>query len=556
MKKIKYVALLVAVISSVAAGSYWLGSQRVDSISSPDKGRLGGVKAERKILYYRNAMGLPDTSPVPKKDAMGMDYVPVYEGGDEGGAENDAGQIKISVEKVQKLGVKTEQAALRVLDKTVRAVGRVEADERHIYSIAPKFEGWIEKLYVNTTGAPVKKGQALFEVYSPELVSAQREYAVAAQGVVSLKEADGDTRRSMQQLAEASLSRLKNWDISAQQVQGLSQSGTASRNLTFHAPVNGIVLEKKALQGMRFMPGEMLYQIADLSSVWVVADVFEQDIGLVQVGSKAQVKLDAYPDKPFEGVVSFIYPTLNTATRTVPVRLEIANPKGLLKPAMFARVEMAVGGEGEVLTVPTSAVIDSGTRTIVLVQLAAGRFEPRDVKLGSRSDNYVEVLEGVATGEQVVVAANFLIDAESNLKAALGGMSHAHGGTPPIQTAPPSPTNPSQPPKPLPASPYQGRSGGGAGEERGIQSSKKAAVVGHQAQGTLDAINADGTVSITHEAIKTLGWPGMTMDFPLANSSLATGIQPGSAITFELVERKPDEWVITKLQARAQHEGH
>ena len=547
-------ALVVAAVT--AAGGYWWGSQSADGISSPDKGRPGGVESARKILYYRNPMGLPDTSPVPKKDAMGMDYVPVYEGGAEPGSGNQttstgsgqatssfdtsggSGQVNISVEKVQKLGVKTEQAAMRVLDKTVRAVGRVEVNEQHIHNIAPKFEGWIEKLHVKTTGEPVKKGQALFDVYSPELVSAQREYAIAMQGVAALKDADSDTRQSMQQLAEASLLRLKNWDISEQQVKDLAKSGTIKRSLTFHAfhtPVNGIVLEKKALEGMRFMPGEMLYQIADLSSVWVVADVFEQDIGLVQVGSKAQVKLDAYQDKPFEGVVSLVYPTLNAATRTVQVRLEVANPKGLLKPAMFAKVEMPVISKGKVLTVPASAVIDSGTRQIVLVQLAEGRFEPRVVRLGNRSDNYVEVLNGVAEGEQVVVAANFLIDAESNLKAALGGLGHAHGGGAPDAKGAAQPaTEPSKP-----------------------------AVVGHQAEGTLDAVDSKaGSVTITHGTIKTLGWPGMTMDFALANSALVANIQAGTAITFELVERKPGEWVITKLQAKPavpsgnQHEGH
>ncbi len=424
MKKINVmvVGVLVGVVLTTGGG-YWWGNRKAG-----DRGQKPTIavanESARKILYYRNAMGLPDTSPVPKKDATGMDYVPVY---DEEVASSANNSISISVEKVQKLGVKTERAAMRVLDKTVRAAGRVEADERHIYSIAPKFEGWIDKLYVNTTGESVSKGQALFDVYSPELISAQREYAIAAQGVASLK--DADNKRSMQQLAESSLLRLKNWDISGQQVQELARSEASRRNLTFHAPVNGIVLEKKAVQGMRFMPGETLYQIADLSSVWVLADVFEQDIGLVQVSSKAQVKLDAYPDKRFEGVVSFVYPTLNAATRTVPVRLEIANPKGLLKPAMFAQVEIPAVGKGEVLTVPTSAVIDSGTRQIVLVQLAEGRFEPRTVRLGNRSEDYVEVLNGVAKGEQVVVAANFLIDAESNLKAALGGMSHAHGGS-------------------------------------------------------------------------------------------------------------------------------
>lgn len=544
MKQANMVVIGVLVVAAVAAGGgYWLGGQKIVS-AGQKTATVPQKEPARKILYYRNPMGLPDTSPIPKKDAMGMDYVPVYEGGDELGsaASSGLGQVKISVEKVQKLGVKTEQAALRVLDKTVRAAGRVEASERHIYNISPKFEGWIEKLYVNTTGEPIKKGQALFDAYSPELVSAQREYEIAAEGVTSLKGADGDTKRSMQQLAESSLLRLKNWDISEQQLQDLSKSETTRHSLTFHSPVNGIVLEKKALQGMRFMPGEMLYQIADLSSVWVVADVFEQDIALVKTGAKAKVRINAYPDKQFDAVITYVYPTLNAATRTVAVRLEMANPQGLLKPAMFAQVEVPVSGKDKVLTVPISAVIDSGTRQIVLVQLAEGRYEPREVSLGSRSDNYVEVLNGVAEGEQVVVAANFLIDAESNLKAALGGLGHAHGGAPKEGTQDNAP----------PTAEHSGHGAQSAAEQA------KPAVVGHQAQGKLDAINADGTITITHEAIKTLGWPGMTMDFALANSSLAAGIKPGTAISFDLIERKPGEYVITKLQAKpsAAHEGH
>jgi Cu(I)/Ag(I) efflux system membrane fusion protein len=278
------------------------------------------------------------------------------------------------------------------------------------------------------------------------------------------------------------------------------------------------VLEKKAVQGMRFMPGEMLYQIADLSSVWVIAEVPEQDIGQIQLGTRTQVTADAYPERSFDGKVAFIYPTLNSATRTVQVRMEIANPKGLLKPAMFASAQLDVGRAAKVLTVPTSAVIDSGTRQVVLVRLAEGRFEPRTVRLGSRSDNYVEVLDGITEGEQVVTSANFLIDAESNLKAALSGMGeHAEHNA--------SPAQPSQP-----------------------------KTIGHQAQGILNAVNSDGTVSITHEPIASLKWPGMTMDFELANSSLAEGVKPGSAISFELVERSPGEYVITKLQA--QHGGH
>jgi len=521
MKNISTQIIIGAIaMLSVGVTGYWLGTRTTPAPTSATSAVT--AMAEPKILYYRNPMGLPDTSPVPKKDAMGMDYVPVFEGGEDA---SDGKQISISIEKVQKLGVKSEAATVRALGKTIRAVGRIEVNERRTYTIAPKFEGWVERLDVNTSGQLVSKGQPLFDVYSPELISALREYALATQGELSLKDAGDDAKDSMKQLAAASFTRLKNWGIADEQIREFANNKD-KRNLTFYAPVSGIVLEKKAVQGMRFMPGEMLYQIADLSSVWIVAEVAEQDIGAVKAGSVAQVNISAYPDKHFEGKIDFVYPTLNSATRTVPIRLEMANPQGLLKPAMFAQVEVPVTGKGKVITVPTSAVIDSGTRQIVLVQLAEGRFEPREVRLGSRSDNYVEVLDGVAAGEQVVVAANFLIDAESNLKAALGGLGHAHGG----------------------------------GAPEGATEQTKSAVVGHQAEGTLDAINADGTVSITHGPITSLGWPGMAMDFALANSSLAEGIQPGTVITFELVERKPGEWVITKLQAKqpaqSQHEGH
>jgi len=448
MKNISALIAGAVALLGVGAAGYWLGTRTLPA-PTPETTAIT-AKAEPKILYYRNAMGLSDTSPVPKKDAMGMDYVPVFEGG-EGASDGKqtassfdtsggSGQVILGIEKVQKLGVRSEAAILRMLDKTIRAVGRIEIDERRTYTVAPKFEGWVERLYVNTSGQSVSKGQPLFDVYSPELISAQREYAIATQGETSLQNADDDARNSMKQLAAASLARLRNWDIADDQIKQLA-NGEAKRSLTFYAPVSGIVLEKKAVQGMRFMPGEMLYQIADLSSVWLVAEVAEQDIGSVKAGSVAQVNIAAYPDKHFDGKVDFIYPTLNTATRTVQVRVELANPKGLLKPAMFANVELAISHGGKVLTVPVSAVIDSGTRQVVLVQLAQGRFEPRTVKLGSRSENYVEVLEGIAEGEQVVTSANFLIDAESNLKAALIGMG---GHAQPVGSAPPATPSQSQ----------------------------------------------------------------------------------------------------------------
>ncbi len=531
-------------------GGYWWGQRSHPATAAavaPDGtgATPAAAKAERKILYYRNPMGLPDTSPMPKKDPMGMDYIAVYDG-----EEADAGssQIKISVDKVQKLGVRIEPATMRSLDRIIRAVGRVEVDERRVYAIAPRFEGWVERLFVNATGQPVSKGQPLFEVYSPELVSAQREYAIANEAVKALKDAGDDPQAGMRRLADSSLARLRNWDISDEQLRTLTQSGEARRTLTFRSPVSGIVMEKKAVQGMRFMPGDSLYQIADLSSVWIMADVNEQDIALVRTGSKAKVSIGAYPDQKFEGTITYVYPTLRPETRTVSVRLEIGNPRQLLKPAMFAEVELPVGGKGKVLTVPNSAVIDSGTRRIVLVQLAEGRFEPREVKLGARTDTYVEVTGGVKDGEQVVVSANFLIDAESNLKAAIAGFgASGNSDTPGAATSPaPSPAAPT-------TTPTIGKAASGAIE---TLAAGKPAGVGHRADGTVKAIDPKtGIMSVAHGPVESLKWPGMTMDFKAANSALLADLKPGSGIAFEFVERSPGEWVITKILPRGKSTG-
>ena len=519
MKQRTYITIgLIFVAVLAAGGGYWAGN-RATGVSHEAASTAGNsAEKERKLLYYRNPMGLPDMSPVPKKDPMGMAYIPVYEG--EAEAEPaSANQIKISTDKVQKLGVRTEAASMKAIAKIVRAAGRIEPNERNVYLIAPKFEGYVERLHVNATGQAVGKGQPLFEVYSPELVSAQREYAIAAQGVQSLKGAQSDAQSGMKQLADSALMRLKNWDISEEQITALVKSGEARRTLTFRSPVSGIVTEKKALQGMRFMPGEMLYQITDLSSVWALADVFEQDIGQVKTGAKAKVKINAYPDKVFEGTIAYVYPTLKAETRTMQVRVELPNPGLLIKPGMFAQVELAVPVRNNTVTVPVSAVIDSGTRRIVLVQVKEGSFEPREVKLGARSDDYVEVLDGVKNGELVVVAANFLIDAESNLKAAIGSFGN---------TAP----------------------GGGAGAKASEPAAANASGgAGHKADGKVSGIDAKaGTVSIDHGPVASLKWPAMTMEFKVANATLLKDLKPGAAVAFEFVERQPGEWVITGIK--------
>jgi membrane fusion protein, copper/silver efflux system len=377
-----------------------------------------------KILYYRHPMGAPDTSPIPKKDEMGMDYLPVYESEPE-----TSGQIRISPEKIQKLGVTTATVVKRALVRSIRALGSIQIDERRVHAVAPKFEGWIQRLFVNATGQAVKRGQPLLEIYSPELVTAQQEYLIARQGQQALQQGSAQARDTAEHLTNNALQRLHYWDIAPAQLQHLQTLEKTLDTLPLLSPVNGVVLEKPAVEGMRFMPGELLFRIADLSTVWLLADVFEQDIGGVRPGQAVQVHINAYPERLFSGKIGFIYPTLTTETRTVKVRVELPNREGLLKPGLYGSVTLATKEDKDVhLAVPDSAVIDSGTRQVVLVQRGDGRFEPRTVKLGLQADGYREVLEGLEAGEEVVTRANFLIDAESNLKSVLGGFGNNDAG--------------------------------------------------------------------------------------------------------------------------------
>jgi Cu(I)/Ag(I) efflux system membrane fusion protein len=538
------IAFALLLIAAGVGGGYWLGARHAGDASHAAHTHESTPASEKKILYYRNPMGLADTSPVPKKDPMGMDYIPVYEGED----APTGNEIRISTEKVQRLGVRTEAASRRALTRTVRAVGTLQIDERRVTTVTPKFEGWIERLHVNTTGQAVARGQPLMEVYSPDLVTAQQEYLIAVKGIEEVKDASPEIQRSMRQLMSSALDRLRNWDISDQELAELQRSGAVRRTVTLRSPSSGIVVEKPAVQGMRFMPGEKLYQISDLSALWLLADIFEQDLALVRAGQPAAIEVNAFPGRSFKGRVAFLYPTVTPETRTGKVRIELANPGGLLKPAMYASVELAAGEARKVLAVPASAVLDSGARRVVLVQAGEGRFEPRDVKLGTRADDYVEVLAGVKEGEAVVVAANFLIDAESNLKAAITGFTPAQpGGSAAHGSSPPTGDHAGHG-----ASPKTGdHAAHGASSKTTDHAGHGAspATVGHRAQGTVQAIDAKaGTVMLAHGPVPTLGWSAMTMPFVLANPSLAARVKPGAAVSIEFVERKPGEYVITKIE--------
>jgi Cu(I)/Ag(I) efflux system membrane fusion protein len=366
----------------------------------------------RKILYYRNPMGLPDTSPTPKKDSMGMNYIPVYEGEDDGGAT-----VKVSLDKVQRSGVRTEKVEQRAVTRAVRGVGTVKYDERRLTVVTVRADGFVEDLFVNATGQSVQAGEPLFRFYSKDIQLAQADLIVSA-GV----KASG-TAGLVSQSTQGTIQRLRNLAVPEARIEEVLATRTNPRTLDWPSPATGTVIEKRVINGQQVLAGAELYRIADLSQVWVIAEVAEADLADVTMGTAAAVMLRAYPNDPVEGRVSFIYPDIRPETRTARVRIEVPNPDGRLKIDMYADVVFRVTNDGPVVAIPNNAVIDSGSRQVVLIAKGEGRFEPRPVKLGRRGDGYIEVLEGVSKGEEVVTSATFLIDAESNLKAALQGFA-------------------------------------------------------------------------------------------------------------------------------------
>jgi Cu(I)/Ag(I) efflux system membrane fusion protein len=364
---------------------------------------------DRKIKYYRNPMGLPDKSPTPKKDNMGMDYLPVYEDD-----QDDDSSVKVSAGKLQKAGVQTEVAERRTLNTVVRAPGTVEEDERRRSVVSLRIEGFIDSVENVTTGTHVHKGQPLMRIYGPNLSSAAAEY-------LSALNARADAGINGQALKGARR-RLENLGAPEAFIADIERTREVPVYVTWPAPQDGEIVERMAVNGMRAAPGDVLFRIVDHNVVWVMADVAERDLGLIEVGQKVVVRPRARPDHPFTGKVTVIYPHLKMETRTARIRIELPNPDGVLLPDMYADVEIATGTEAPVVTVSNSAVIDSGERQIVLLAKGDGRFEPRAVKLGRRGGGNVEIKEGLAEGDKVVVSANFLIDAESNLKAALNGL--------------------------------------------------------------------------------------------------------------------------------------
>jgi len=330
-------------------------------------------------------------------------------------------QVDISPEQQRLIGVKTVKVSLKPIQKVIRTVGRIEANERKQATINTKIEGWIEKLHVDYTGRYVKKGEPLVEIYSPELLATQQEFLGILKWAKQPDDKKKDDTLSLMLAKDANAAldaarqRLRLWDISDAQIAQIEKTGKTVRTLTLYSPVSGFVTQKMAVQGMKVMPGEKLFDIADLSTLWIIADIYEYEMSFVKVGQPARITLSYFPGKELSSKIDYIYPTISADTRTAKIRLTIPNPGGQLKPQMFTNVEIRIS-LGQKLVIPESAVIDTGTSQVVYVDKGEGAFEPREVELGLRADGAVEVVRGVKAGEKVASSANFLIDSEAQLK--------------------------------------------------------------------------------------------------------------------------------------------
>ena len=418
-------------VSRSAGMSAQVVAKEGEEVTCPVCGRHVAKKLpqpfSKKILYWTDPMIPGFKSEKPGKSPMGMNLVPVYE--EEEGVFTEmpapAGYapILVSPQKQQFIGVKTAPVQRRTMTKTIRTVGRVSVDETRIVHVHPKVEGWIEEVYAKYEGDAVKRGQPLFSFSSPDFITTQQEHLSALQGLQQLPtEVSPDVRAAAQANVAAARQRLLWWDITEEQIQELEQRWAPAKTLILTSPIDGVVLKKHVWPGEFMERGADFFHLADLSTVWVDAELYEYDLPLVTVGQETVVVLPHDPDHQLRGEVVYVAPILKPETRTAIARLEFPNPDGLLKPEMYVTAQIVVN-LGERLAVPEEAILDTGTRQILFVDKGQGVFEPRDVTIGAKADGYDEVKRGIAEGEAVVTSGNFLIDSESRLKAALEGMT-------------------------------------------------------------------------------------------------------------------------------------
>lgn len=436
MSKSLIITAIVMLIVGISGG--WFAGHYLQPDTSPPQQDAGQTtnseKKAKEPLFYRNPMNPSATSPVPTKDSMGMDYVPVY-ADDDTETDSPPGTVRIDPVMVQDMGVRTAIVKKDILSHIVRAVGRVDYDEERIVRLHPKVEGWIETLRVDKTGEKVKKGRELLSIYSPQLVVSQQEYILALNNLKGLEQSPiEDIRRGAEELVSSSRERLKLLDVPAHQLHDLTQNHNIHKSLHIHSPASGIVVNIGAREGQYVTPTTEIYMIADLSKIWVYADIYENELPWVKQGDLAEMQLAGIPGRIFRGHLAFIYPYAEAKTRTIKVRLEFDNTALLLKPEMFAEVSIYAGKQMSALVIPSEAVIRSGTRDKVLVVRSAGKFEPRTITTGIASDGKVIVLEGLKEGEEIVTSSQFLIDSESSLREATAKMS-----SPGLQESKPNP---------------------------------------------------------------------------------------------------------------------
>jgi len=379
-------------------------------------------KTGKKIKYWAAPMDPTYIRNEPGKSPMGMDLVPVY--AEDGEEKEPASTIRIDPVTIQNMGVRLGRVERKPLVKHIRTFGNITYDERQIYTVNTKFNGWIEKLYVDFVGETVKKGQPLFEIYSPELVTAQEEYLLALEQNRDLKDSSyARIREGAQRLLKASHTRLRYWDLSEKQIKKIENTGTVQKTLTIYSPARGVVIKKNAFQGHYVKAGQNQYEITDLSKVWVDVDIYEYELPWVRKGMPAKMELSYVPGKIFTGNVLFVYPFLSAKTRTATLRLEFPNPDYQLMPDMYVNVTLESAIAGDSLVIPQEAVIDSGVRKIVFVALGKGKFQPREVKLGMEgNDDEFQVLQGLEENEEIVISAQFMLDSESRLREAIQKM--------------------------------------------------------------------------------------------------------------------------------------
>ncbi len=377
-------------------------------------------ESDAEILFYRNPMNPEITSPVPAQDSMGMDYIPVYK---DGATSEAPGTVVIDPVVVQNIGVRTARVQKKDFARSIRAVGRVDVNEERITRLHPKVEGWVEEIFIDKSGETIKLDEILIDIYSPKLVASQEEYLLALSGLQSLGNSPiEEVRQGAEDLVKSARDRLEFLDVPEHQIHELEERGEVKKSLHIHSPVAGTVISVGARRGQHITPMTELYQITDLSEVWVYADVYDYELPWVKVGDAVEMTLASLPGETFTGVLSYIYPYAESRTRTTRVRIVFDNEDLKLRPEMLADVTIHADRQEDVLVIPSEAVVRSGSETQVFVELGDGKFEPRVVQLGVSSTREIVVLSGVANGEAVVTSAQFLIDSESKLKEATAKM--------------------------------------------------------------------------------------------------------------------------------------